>query len=99
MTVPQVVIHTFKGHQLIWTQFDTVVPVVAAASVAEALDVDMQTLIDDYTSTGDGWNIVYHAMVGGSPHLEFDALWDYLRDDCPYAGAAELYMELFNCEC
>jgi len=97
MTIPNIRRHSYKGITLTWEQAMVVVPVMSTADIAAALNVEEALLIRDYTHSGDRFNIVFSSDAG-EPCFEFDSLWNYLRDQCPFEGAKDLYAELFACE-
>lgn len=97
MTIPNIRNHSYAGTMLTWEQASQVVPVMSVDDVAKALHVDVAILVKDFTHSGDGFNFV-HQSDSGEACFEFDSLWDYLRDDCPFDGAKELFAELFLCE-
>ena len=97
MTTPIVRSHSYSGICLTWEQAALVVPVISVDDVAAALHVEPAVLIKDFVHSGDGWNFI-HPSDAGEACFEFDSLWDYLRDDCPFEGASFLWAELFGCE-
>lgn len=97
MTLPQVRSHTYKGITLTWEQAGVYVPVISVDDIAASLNVEVAVLVKDFTHSGSRFNNLYPSDAG-EPCFEFDSLWDYLKVDCPFEGAKDLWSELFGCE-
>jgi len=94
MTTPAVRNVCFRGLRLTWEQAGVYVPVVSVRDVATALGVDEDVLVKDFEYSGDGFNILWGSDAGETC-FEFDSLWDYLKDDCPFESAKDLWATLF----